>query len=262
MKLSKKLWHSFALAMSMYARIPMPMVEWAADSMSYLFCFFPCVGVVCGGGLALVLLLCKALALSRFFSAALCVLLPLAITGGIHLDGFCDTCDALGSHRSREEKLEILKDSHIGAFALIGCACYLLLLTAVWQEVSLSLPTGIILCLIPVLSRTLSGLCAVTMKNARGSGLLATFTDASACRAVRITLAIWLIGVSVGMLAANLAQGLGCLFGGALMLLYYRRMAHREFGGITGDLEGWFLQLCELCCLFGVVLVQKLEVLL
>jgi len=49
---------------------------------------------------------------------------------------------------------------------------------------------------------------------------------------------------------------------GYLSFIYYVRTAKREFGGTTGDLSGWFLQLCELSSLAGLVLAQRLEVLL
>ena len=51
----------------------------------------------------------------------------LLVTGGIHLDGFMDTTDARSSYGDREKKLAILKDSHVGAFAVIGCSFYLIL---------------------------------------------------------------------------------------------------------------------------------------
>jgi adenosylcobinamide-GDP ribazoletransferase len=192
-------------------------------------------------------------------TAVLCVLVPIAITGGIHLDGFCDTCDALGSHQPREEKLQILKDSHVGAFALMGVACYLLLFVALWAEVSVHDGSAVaVLALIPVLSRTLSGLCAVTQQNARGSGLLATFTQAAALTRTRVVLVCWLIATAAGMVLSNWQAGLGAFIASGLMLAWYLRMAKREFGGITGDLEGWFLQLCELCAVAGVMLAQKL----
>ena len=50
------------------------------------------------------------------------------------MDGLCDTADALASHQTREKKLEILKDSHTGAFAVIGCCAYLLLTFALWTQ--------------------------------------------------------------------------------------------------------------------------------
>ena len=58
------------------------------------------------------------------------VVAPIIITGGIHMDGFLDTQDALGSYQPRERRLEILKDSHAGAFAIISCAVYLMMYVA------------------------------------------------------------------------------------------------------------------------------------
>ena len=60
------------------------------------------------------------------------VLLPVLVTGGIHMDGFLDTTDALSSWQPREKKLEILKDSHAGAFAIIMGCSYFVLALGVW----------------------------------------------------------------------------------------------------------------------------------
>jgi adenosylcobinamide-GDP ribazoletransferase len=88
--------------------------------------------------------------------------------------------------------------------------------------------------------------------------LLATFTHVAAVTRTRVVLVCWLLASAAGMLLADWKIGLGALVASGLMLAVYLRMTKREFGGITGDLEGWFLQLCELCALAGVVLVQKL----
>jgi len=58
--------------------------------------------------------------------AVVLTLIPVVITGGIHLDGLLDTADALSSYQPRERRLEILKDSHAGAFAIIVCCMYFL----------------------------------------------------------------------------------------------------------------------------------------
>lgn len=246
----KTLWRSFILATSMYSKLPVPKTEWSDRAMAYVFCFFPWLGLVIGGLEWLWIQISQALGLGSLLFAAVSVLLPVAVTGGIHLDGLCDTCDALGSHLPRERKLEILKDTHTGAFALIGLGSYLLLFTALWAEVD-AVPC---LLLIPVLSRTLSGLCAVTMKNARGTGLLASFSQASDLRCNRIVLVLWLAATATGLF---LLDGLPVLIGAALALGYYIYMSKKEFGGITGDLAGWFVQICELVCLACVVLAQK-----
>lgn len=65
--------------------------------------------------------------MSMFLFASIAVCIPLLVTGGIHMDGYMDTVDALSSHQSVEKKLEILKDPNAGAFAVIYCGIYLLL---------------------------------------------------------------------------------------------------------------------------------------
>lgn len=66
--------------------------------------------------------------------AGVMTLLPVLVNGGIHMDGFLDTMDALNSYGSREKKLEILKDSRTGAFAVIGFGLYLVASLALWSE--------------------------------------------------------------------------------------------------------------------------------
>lgn len=249
-----KLWKSFTLATAMYSAIPTPRTEWDGDSMAYAFCFFPWIGLVVGGAELLWWHVAAALGIEGLLFAAVAALLPLLVTGGIHLDGFLDVADARGSHQSRERKLEILKDSHVGAFAVIAMGCYLLLYTALWSAVT----PHPALALVPVLSRTLSGLAAIHWKNARGSGLLATFSSATALRANRVVLVLWLLATALALGFLPGWEGVAVLAAALLSVLYYRFMSHREFGGITGDLAGWFVQVMELAALAAVVLVQRL----
>ncbi|WP_302496120.1 adenosylcobinamide-GDP ribazoletransferase, partial [uncultured Flavonifractor sp.] len=176
-------------------------------------------------------------------------------------DGFCDTCDALSSHQSRERKLEILKDSHTGAFAIICCGLYLLVFFACWSEVAAAGRAALVLALGPVLSRSLSGLFAVTLPNARGTGLLATFTGPMDTAKARGVMVIWVVACVAAMLWLDLWTGGAALLGAGLACLYYRVMSARQFGGVTGDLAGFFLQICELGMVLMVAVVQKIEVL-
>ena len=252
---------SLIIAFAMYSKLPMPRVEWEKKALSWALCWFPLVGVVIGAVLYGWLALAGFLGFGRIFTAAVALLLPIALSGGIHLDGFCDTCDALSSHQSRERKLEILKDSHTGAFAIICCALYLLVLFACWCEVELTGPAVLTLALGPVLSRALSGLFAATLPNARGTGLLATFTAPMDGAKTRAVLGLWVLAVCAALLWLAPVPGLAALIGAGLVCLYYVTMSRRQFGGITGDLAGFFLQLCELGMVLAVVLAQKIEVL-
>lgn len=255
---------SLLIAFSMYSKIPVPQVEWEEKSLRWALCAFPAVGLVIGAALGLWLRLWPVLGL-KALGAAGAVVLPMALSGCIHMDGFCDTCDALSSHRGREEKLRILKDSHTGAFAIICCGMYVLLFYAAWREIALSPAAAALLSLTPVLSRCLSGLAAVSWKNARGSGLLAAFTQPAEGRAARIVL----LSETAAALAAMAAL---CARGGIWELLtvpaaalavfgWYHRMAFRQFGGITGDTEGFFLQVCECAMVLAAALAQRIAAL-
>ena len=126
---------SMIIAFSMYSKIPMPQFEWKDEDMKYVLCFFPWVGVVIGGLVYLWKMICD-----RFEIGILCytlvgTALPLLITGGFHVDGFMDTMDAFHSYQPREKKLEILKDSHIGAFAVIMLGMYGFIYAGAFSEI-------------------------------------------------------------------------------------------------------------------------------
>lgn len=236
--------NSLIIAVSMYSKIPMPKVEWNDKNMRYSMCFFPCVGLITGLAVYIWCIITKALGLNDIMTTVGYVLIPLLITGGIHLDGFIDTKDALNSYKSKEEKLLILKDSHIGAFALICTIIYILLSLGVWS--ALYKGTVFILCIGFVLSRALSGFSVVTFNIAKDSGLAHAFSDAAAKKAVRNVLIVIILISSGLMTIFGGIAGIFSIIGAICTFLYYKNMSYKQFGGITGDLAGWFLQTCEL----------------
>ena len=233
---------SLIIAFAMYSKFPMPRVDWEKKALSWALCWFPLVGLAVGAVLWLWLALAGWLGFGAFFTAALALLLPIALSGGIHLDGFCDTCDALSSHQSRERKLEILKDSHTGAFAIICCGLYLLVFFAAWCEAAPAGRAALALALGPAFSRTFTG----PMDAVKARGVLAA----------------WAVLTGGAMVAADVRTGLAALVGAGLACVYYVVTARRQFGGVTGDLAGFFLQLCELGMVLCAAVGQRLEVLL
>ena len=122
----KSLWNSFKIAFAMFSKIPMPQADWSEENMRYMLCFFPFVGAAIGLVTLTAEWICRYFGMSNSFIAAVLVLVPVLVTGGIHVDGLLDTSDALSSWRDREKRLEILKDSHAGAFAVITACVYFL----------------------------------------------------------------------------------------------------------------------------------------
>ena len=92
---------TIAVAFAMFSALPVPQFAWNQKNMRYAMCAFPLIGVVIGG----LWCLCGALPLPMPAKAAGFCLIPVWVTGGIHLDGYADTCDALSSYGDREKKL-------------------------------------------------------------------------------------------------------------------------------------------------------------
>lgn len=250
------MFRSIAIVFSTYSKIPMPIFEWKEEDLRYSMCAFPLVGLVlaalsCG---AYRLMLC--LGAGNLLTAGVMTVLPLIFTGGIHMDGYMDTIDALASWQPKEKRLEILKDSHTGAFAVMGCAGMLLLSAALYAEADPA-KAPLLICVF-VLSRALSAWTLVTLKGARPQGMLGDFSRAAQKRAVTVSgsiytvlcLAVW--AILGGWIAAM------CAAAAVLCVLAYRRMAYRQFGGVTGDLAGWFLQVTELALTAVIVIGGKL----
>ncbi len=252
----RNLIRSFFVAFSMYSKIPMPKTEWTKEAMRYAMCFFPAIGLVIGGGLYLWFYLAGSVQGSLFFTAV-AVLIPVAVTGGIHIDGLLDTADALSSYKSREEKLEILKDSHAGAFAVIVGICYFVLYLGVYSRVTMEEMK--VLAFSFVLSRALSGLAIVTFPLAKNTGLAATFSDMAVKKTVRNVLAFVVFLTAGIMIWIQPSLGVTVSAAAFLTYLYYYRMSLKKFGGITGDLAGFFLSVSELVMALSAVILGLLK---
>ena len=250
----KKLWCGFVTAFSMYSALPMPQVEWTSDSMKYALCFFPVVGAVIGAICWLWGWLCGIWGLSVYLFAGGIALIPLLITGGIHLDGFVDTSDGLHSHLEPERKLEIMKDPHIGAFGVIRSGMYLLALFA------LSFALGETPAALPLyaagfmVSRAFSAFTIVKFPAAKNTGLARLFADAASKKTVRIVAVLFALLGFAAMCLVHLWAGIGAVIFALLFHLWFYRMSRREFGGITGDLAGYLACLLELGFLAAAVI--------
>ena len=234
---------SLRMAFSLYSIIPVPHAQWNEKSMKYCICFLPLIGGVIAAVQYLAFKLLSMLSFGDVFRAAVLSVLPVLITGGIHLDGFLDTCDAIHSYGSREKRLEILKDPHVGAFALIGGIVWFVLWFGVWAEAGER--EMIPMCLVFVLSRAMSAFAALTFPKARKDGMLRGETDPAAGGSAAAMACLSLLTGGL-ILWTGRGGGIAAVLCALAVLGYYRRMAVRHFGGTTGDLSGWFTQCCEL----------------
>ena len=234
------------MAIATYSRIPTPRIEWTRQGLRYSLCFFPLVGVFVGALELGWLILASHFSLGAMLTGAVGCAVPLLVTGGIHMDGFMDALDALGARREREDTLRILKDPHAGAFAVMGCALYLIAQFSALP--SLTFYPAVALAAGFVVSRAASAFLMAALPAARPDGMAAAVKDAAeekGAAAVMLASIGWGTAFSVLMLWAAPVLSAVALLWVALSVLFCLRIV-RRLGGITGDIAGWFLQVAEL----------------
>ena len=241
---------TIAVAFSMFSAIPMPKIEWNRRNMKYSLCASWLIGAVIGLVCLAVNALCAVIGLPALLRAALLCLIPVLITGGIHLDGFADTSDALASHADTEKKLEILKDPRIGSFGVIKLILYFILMFALWAVLPAYKPVPILIGF--CLSRALSGLAVASFPLAKNTGLAHTFASSADKKRVSLILLLLSLACSAILCCFGLC-GITMAAAAWLVFVCYYYMSKKQFGGITGDLAGWFLIRAEEWMLIALV---------
>ena len=262
------LMRSLIICFALYSKIPMPHVEWTKENMRFSICFLPFVGLLIGLFEGLWIFICMHFGIGRLTEVFILAAIPIMLTGGIHLDGFMDTMDAVNSWKDRERKLEILKDSHIGAFSVIMLLLYYLLDIAVLSSVldRLSEPGLSVneflsrflpFLLIPAFSRAVTGTVLIFGKSAGQGGIAYTFAEACDLPAVRVVMFFWdaAIPVFVGIIdpLSGIAFALLAFMGAA----FFMKDTEKQFGGITGDLCGCLIMQLGLLLLIGCRIVLR-----
>lgn len=251
-----KLIRRFLAAASLYSKLPVPQFEWKDDDLKYSLAFLPWIGAFIGAVIFALTLIPGWNDLSAPIRAALATLVPLIVTGGFHLDGFLDVQDALRSYKPREEKLEILKDPRVGAFALIG----LVKLGLIWFAALTFIVDdpyymraffGIFF-----LARAAAAWTSIGITKARKDGLLAAETKAADSRVYKIVKIETIVGLCY---FACDAVVFGCALAALLLgVAFYRRVCLREFGGVTGDTTGYYITSWGECALLAAIAAAKL----
>ena len=250
---------TLAVAFGMFSALPAPQPAWNEKNMRYALCAFPLVGAAIALAFGAWGWLAAALDLPVLLRAAGFCLLPVWLTGGIHLDGYADTCDALASYGDAEKRLAILKDPHCGAFAVIRLCSWFAADLALCAALPLTTRAVGCMQLGFVLERAISGWAVAALPLAKHTGLAHSFSTAAARHRVKLILTGVILAASMLLVGFGGVSGWAMLAAALAALWRYAAVSRRDFGGITGDLAGWFLQRCELWMLAALVAAQLLE---
>lgn len=241
-------WH----ALSFFTRIPVPWLRPSEEAWKKSVAWYPAVGLVIGlilwgvhqAGLWL---------FSPLLAAVLTLIVWVYITGGLHLDGWMDLADGLGSSRSREKMLAIMKDSRVGAMGVLAALLLLLLKTAALAE--LTHPWwGMMLLFVPMAARTHVLLAIrywpyLSADEGIGKGISEGLSVVHIVAAYALLLgAGWWLG---GW------QTVGAILLSLLFALAFSRGVARKLGGLNGDCYGAVIESSEAAMLLALLLFTR-----
>lgn len=239
----------FLLALQFLTRIPVHIRGTVTEQkIARSMVYYPLVGLFVGAAAALLHLLLSEVAAVAVADLASIVLL-IVITGNMHLDGFMDTADGLGSGKPRERMLEIMRDSRVGAHGVVAGILIILAKVVLLGQIP-SEHKFTVLLLFPVVARWSMVYVATVYRYARTQGL-GTFT---AFLGKRELLMASLITLAIVFYLLRL-EGLflvGSALAGTVLIGVY---LVRRVGGMTGDLFGAVNESNEVLALFVLTLL-------
>jgi len=249
----KKYWHAFFMSFGMFTSIPCPYRPWNDDARPLMILFFPIIGVILGALWMLAGMLLRWLELPLMISAAILTILPYALTGFLHLDGYMDVSDAILSRRPLADRQRILKDPHVGSFAVIMVCCLFLVHFSLFA----SMPEGAdlkMLLLLPAAVRSSAGIAVSAMRPMSTSQYAGNYRTSVRLSHLILLGVLFLLTLGGSWLLSGW-QGILCLAAGALVYWLAVLLCARDLDGINGDISGFGLVLGELAGVAVMILI-------
>lgn len=239
-----------AIMVLFLTRIPLPLkVDYNEEEMAKGIKYMPLVGLLIGGLLYGLSYAMGIFEFDRGIVNASVWMLYLGITGGLHIDGLADTFDGIYSNRDRDKVLEIMKDSHIGAFGVLG----IIAVMGFGILNSYYLPEAAYL-VFPIVGRSVSLLVSGRNVYARPDGMGRVFVD----RCGKLEMAVGMISSVLSVAWLFGIPGLIGLGFSSIIALAMARKVSRTIGGITGDTIGCSIELSQATFLFGLYSATKI----
>ena len=253
-------WRLLLVAVQFLTRLPVPQFanynpQWLHQSSRH----FPGVGLLVG-------LLCAgvfwlgSILFTPLVAAVISTAFGIKLTGAFHEDGLADSCDGLGGGLTRERTLEIMKDSRLGTYGVLGLVSALLIKISLLASMPLSVAIVAL-----IIGHTASRLLCISLltllpyggeiEHAKAKPMAQQLTPFQG-----LLSSGWLLlaGVLVVLLFPNTVQQIGiwqwllALLLGIVATDYMRRLLRRRLEGYTGDGLGATQQLSEIAIYIGL----------
>ena len=236
-----KILESIVVAFQFLTRLYLPInVEWDTANLRRSLMWFGLVGAFIGVILAGAMTLFNRFDLIPAVSAIIILLIWIFITGGMHIDGISDMADGFFSMRDKEKTLEIMKDSHVGAFGVITIVFLLLIKFEMLKEFIIIEKNVWLIILPPTIARIAAGLVLSFYETTKKSGLGYTFHSSDP----RI---FWAIGFIVTLIISSILNIKSLIFIGIAILVsnLMALWAKKKIGGLNGDIYGAIVETVE-----------------
>ena len=233
--------------------IPCPIKKWDDDSKNYMLAWVPFIGFIMGLLWMGISLLLFRLSLPIYLTGFVITFIPFLLSGFIHVDGFMDVCDALGSWGDTEKKQKILKDSLVGSGAVIRMIfyvlCYYAMVMAAFSKL-VFLPNLIFILVVPRFVSTLFVMRGRKIGEEEGTAVKSQYVglkkDGLGFMIISFIIILAIVFLTMSFRLQSLIIIAASLLGSLISVL----VAKKKLCGMNGDIAGFGILWGEL---FGVI---------
>ncbi|HKK96135.1 MAG TPA: adenosylcobinamide-GDP ribazoletransferase [Anaerovoracaceae bacterium] len=245
----------FFMAWSNFLALPCPYKKWDENSRGVMIALLPSIGAVIGAVWMLLLAIIINIDMPVIFAAFLMMLYPYRVSGFFHLDGFMDCTDAIMSRRPLEDRQRILKDSSVGAFAVIALVMLVLCMyTAMMSGAVFANKWSFFI--IPIASRSIASFSVMSFKPIGHSQFAGDYQMGKSIIEKVLTLIQTLIFLTLAILITSevfevLAVFAVAYIAGFLTSIYGKN----QLGGYSGDIAGMSIVVSELAAVILLIFI-------
>lgn len=245
---------AFFMAWGNFFYVPCPLKLWDDNLRKLQLGFFPIIGMLIGLLWYALFAIFAKLGVPIVVAVFVLSMYPYKISGFIHLDGFMDCSDAILSRRDLAERQRILKDSHVGAFAVINVGILFVasyaamsgIVARFYSNGTKSIFDLMPLVLIPIMSRACSALAVLEYPSIAASQYAKSFETQVSYRFRLFINAFWIIPlVVITYLEPELLKVYMVLVIVPLVHFVVTTYARKQLGGMNGDIAGYALTISE-----------------
>ncbi|MGP1569852.1 MAG: adenosylcobinamide-GDP ribazoletransferase [Eubacteriales bacterium] len=245
---------AFFMAWGNFFYIPCPVKLWDDNLRRLQLVFFPIIGALIGLLWYALFAIFAKVGVPEAVAVFVFAMYPYKISGFIHLDGFMDCSDAILSRRNLDERQRILKDSHVGAFAVINVGILFVasyaamsgIVSKFYEHEFVSIFDLVPLVLIPVMSRAYSALAVLEYRSIATSQYAKSFEAQISYKYRLFINAFWMIPlVVITWLKPDLFKVMISVCTVLIVHWAVTAYAREQLGGMNGDIAGYALTISE-----------------